>query len=182
MFFWGVRCFRFYLWSILDCYYAQVKPPNWARRSIPVPLNGPRLARCDWWRVDPKYVTPNACHKTGCFPPSIWHVIDQCVPDPIFLGWHIDNLSLQSEIFFGGCCMMCMAMRFFSWASSTQTLMLEMLETYRILVGWRAMVSRRRRKLKGSSQTSKLDDTSWELHWSTNAHSWTSEGCKQVWR
>ena len=50
------------------------------------------------------------------------------------------------------------------------------------LVGWRAMVSRRRRKLKGSSQTSKLDDTSWELHRSTNAHSWTSEGCKQVWR
>lgn len=70
----------------------------------------------------------------------------------VFLGWHIDNLSLQSEIFFGGCCMMCMAMRFFSWASSTQTLMLEMLETYRILVGWRAMVSRRRRKLKGSSK------------------------------
>lgn len=56
--------------------------------------------------------------------------------------------------------MMCMAMRFFSWASSTQTLMLEMLETYRISGRMKVNGKSKEKKVERKFQTSKLDDTS----------------------
>ena len=58
--------------------------------------------------------------------------------------------------------MMCMAMRFFSWASSTQTLMLEMLETYRISgrMRFRGNGKSKEKTVERKFQTSKLDDTS----------------------
>lgn len=119
--------------------------------------------------------------KPGCFPPSIWHVIDQCVPHCFFGLTYWQLITAIGDFFW----------RLLYDVHGYEIFQLGLFNSDPHAGNAGDLQDSGRMKGNGKSkekkverkfQTSKLDDTSWELPRSTNAHSWTSEGCKQVWR